>query len=608
MAGRVRPIRAAREWRWPNSMERFANLVSMFFARAAEKGDAPFLWEKYAGRWRALSWSATAEAVARVAEALTELGLERGDRVLLLSRNRREWCIADLGIMAAGGITVPAYVTGTPADQAHVLADSGAKIAIVQLRQAGDLDLALAGSPECRHVIMIEPSTPLPAGHVGHNWSDLLSRQAGNVAACAAFAARLTRDDLACLIYTSGTSGTPKGVQQHHGMILHNVEGCHAIIADDFPAAPDRFLSFLPLSHAYEHSAGQFLPIGLGAEIWYAESLERLAGNIAEARPTVMVVVPRLFEVLRDKIVRGLTERGRVIAWIARQALALAARDNGKRGDRLRRTLVARSIAPVVRQRFGGSIKAMVSGGAPLTPEVGRFFELMGLPVLQGYGQTEAGPVVSCNRPASGVAVATVGPPLPGTELRIAEDGEILVRGENVMHGYWQRPGDTAQTLVDGWLHTGDVGIIDDAGRLKITDRKKDIIVNDKGENVAPQRIEGLLALQPEIFQAMVFGDRRPHLVGLIVPDPEWSRSWATAHGVADEAMLRNNPAYVAALQTAVDRVSRTLSPVEKVRKIAVADSPFTIDNCQLTPSLKLRRQAVREIYRERLEALYGRG
>jgi long-chain acyl-CoA synthetase len=589
-------------------MERFPNLVTMFFTRAAEKGDAPFLWEKYAGRWRALSWSATAEAVARVAEALTELGLQRGDRVLLLSRNRREWCIADLGIMAAGGITVPAYVTGTPADQAHILADSGAKMAIVQLKQAGDLDLALGQSPDCRHVIMIEPSTPLPDGHVGHNWSDLLSRQAGNVQACTAVAASLTRDDLACLIYTSGTGGTPKGVQQHHGMILHNVEGCHSIIAEDFPAAPDRFLSFLPLSHAYEHSAGQFLPIGLGGEIWYAESLERLAGNIAEAKPTVMVVVPRLFEVLRDKIIRALSERGRMVAWIARQAQALAARDREKRGDGLRRMLVARTIAPTVRQRFGGSIKAMVSGGAPLTPEVGRFFELMGLPVLQGYGQTESGPVVSCNRPSKGIAVATVGTPLPGTELRIAEDGEILVRGENVMHGYWQKPDDTSRTVIDGWLHTGDVGIIDEAGRLKITDRKKDIIVNDKGENVAPQRIEGMLALQPEISQAMVFGDRRPHLVGLIVPDPDWSRSWATAHGVGDEASLRNNPAFVAALQTAVDRVSKSLSPVEKVRKIAVADSPFTIDNGQLTPSLKLRRPIVRELYRERLEALYGRG
>jgi long-chain acyl-CoA synthetase len=321
-----------------------------------------------------------------------------------------------------------------------------------------------------------------------------------------------------------------------------------------------------------------------------------------------MVVVPRLFEVLRDKLLRNLGERGRTTGWITRQALALAGRETARTGDGLRRTIVTRTIAPAIRQRFGGSLKAMVSGGAPLTPEVGRFFELMGMTVLQGYGQTEAGPVVSCNRPKAGVAVASVGPPLTDTELRIAEDGEILVRGENVMHGYWQRSEDSAMALADGWLRTGDIGRIDEAGRLVITDRKKDIIVNDKGENVAPQRIEGLLALQPEIFQAMVFGDRQPHLVGLIVADPDWSRAWATAHGVTDEAMLRNNPAYVAVLQTAVDRVSKTLSPVEKIRKIAIADSPFTIDNGQLTPSLKLRRQAVREIYRERLEALYGRG
>jgi long-chain acyl-CoA synthetase len=588
-------------------MERFPNLVTMFFTRAAEKGAAPFLWEKYAGRWRTLSWSATAEAVARVAEALRELGIERGDRVLLLSRNRREWCIADLGIMAAGGITVPAYITGTPADHAHILSDSGARIAIVQLRQAGDLDLALSRAPDCRHVIMIEPSTPVPAGHVAHNWSDLLSRQAGDVAACAEAAEGLTRNDLACLIYTSGTGGAPKGVMQHHGAILHNVEGCAAILTEDFRPAPDRFLSFLPLSHAYEHSGGQFLPIGLGAEIWYAESLERLGGNIAEAKPTVMVVVPRLFEVLRDKLVRALSERGRTSAWLAKQTLALSAREAPRAGDGLRRLLIARTIAPAVRQRFGGSIKAMVSGGAPLTPEVGRFFELLGLPVLQGYGQTEAGPVVSCNRPKAGVEVATVGPPLTDTELRIAEDGEILVRGENVMHGYWRRPEDSARALVDGWLHTGDVGRIDQAGRLVITDRKKDILVNDKGENVAPQRVEGLLALQPEILQAMVYGDRRPHLVALIVPDPDWSQVWASTHGFAEDALLRNNPNYLTALQAAVDRVGRTLAPTEKVRRIAIADGPFTIENGQLTPSLKVKRPVVRALYCERLDALYAR-
>jgi long-chain acyl-CoA synthetase len=250
----------------------------------------------------------------------------------------------------------------------------------------------------------------------------------------------------------------------------------------------------------------------------------------------------------------------------------------------------------------------MVSGGAPLNPDVGIFFHSLGLTLLQGYGQTEAAPVISCNRPKAGIKMDTVGPPLKNTEVKVAEDGELLVRGELVMKGYWRDQAQTERTLIDGWLHTGDVGHIDEQGRIVITDRKKDLIILDKGDNVAPQRVEGMLTLQPEIVQAMVTGDRRPYVVGLIVPDPEWTAEWAKGNGrKVDFEALAKDPDYQRMLSAAVDRVNRDLSVIEKVRRFIIADEPFSVENQQLTPSIKIRRHVIRQVYGERLDALYKR-
>ena len=274
--------------------------------------------------------------------------------------------------------------------------------------------------------------------------------------------------------------------------------------------------------------------------------------------------------------------------------------------DKPMNLILERTLRPKIRARFGGRMKAMVSGGAPLNPDVGVFFDAMGLTMLQGYGQTEAGPVISCNRPKVGLKMDTVGPPLRGVEVRIAEDGEILVRGELVMHGYWRNDAETARTLQNGWLHTGDIGHIDPKGRIKITDRKKDMIVNDKGDNIAPQKVEGMLTLQPEIAQAMVSGDKRPYVVGLIVPDAEWALEWARANGEKfDLAALQQLPAFKNAVRAAVDRTNADLSVIEKVRQFAFADEAFTIENEEMTPSMKIRRHKIRERYQERIDGLY---
>ncbi|AJR23117.1 MULTISPECIES: AMP-dependent synthetase/ligase [Sphingobium] len=589
-----------------SAIERFPNLVTMFFARAKAMGDTPFLWRKVAGQWKSLSWTEVAHDVAALASALQAQGLRPGDPVMLVSENRPEFCIADLAIMAAGCVTVPTYTTNTTRDHQHILTDSGARAVIVSTaRLAQNLMPAVLRS-QASFVIGMEPLRGMQ-GHVAcHLWSDLIAHYPTDIDACAA-GQTAKRDDLACIIYTSGTGGAPRGVMQHHGAILCNIEGADKLLEEDFGRDEEVFLSFLPLSHAYEHSGGQFLPIMAAGQIYYAEGLEKLASNIEEARPTIMVVVPRLFEVLRARIIKSVEKQGKFPTYLLGQALRIAAREQRGRKSLLdlpMKALLARTLKPKIAARFGGRMKALVSGGAPLNPDVGLFFDAMGLTLLQGYGQTEAGPVISCNRPRAGIAMDTVGPPLDGVEVRIAEDGEILVRGELVMHGYWRNPAETEKALQNGWLHTGDIGEIDEKGRIRITDRKKDLIVNDKGDNVSPQKVEGMLTLQPEIGQAMVYGDRRPHLVGLLVPDAEWTREWAQAQGRKVEGIAAD-PAYQAALRAAVDRVNDDLSVIERVRRFILADEPFTIDNSEMTPSMKIRRHVIRARYQERLDALY---
>jgi len=576
-------------------LERFENLIALFLARAEQKGDAPFLWAKREGQWRSTSWAEAAREVAALAASLKSLGLERGDRVALVSENRPEWLISDLAIMAAGCVTVPTYTTNTTRDHAHILGNSGARAVIVSNQKlAKNLIPAVLNSSDCHHIIGIEEirSGQLPDWVSCHQWSTLVSD--GDVAALKQATAGMTREDLACIIYTSGTGGAPRGVRQHHGAILHNLEGATDIISSDFGWDNEVFLSFLPASHAYEHMGGQMFPIGLGAQVYYAESLEKLAANIEEVQPTIMVVVPRLFEMLRARILKSVEGQGGLSKYLLHRALKIGGdRYNGrlKPWDMPMDGILSLTLRKKIRQRFGGRQKAWVSGGAPLNPEVGVFFQSLGITFLQGYGQTEAAPLISCNRPSVGIRLDTVGPPVKNCEVRIADDGEIMVRGENVMRGYWRNPEETARVLRDGWLATGDVGHFDDKGRIVITDRKKDILVNDKGDNVSPQRIEGMLTLQAEIAQAMIYGDRRPHLVALLVPDPE----------------IAGKPDMQQQLQAAVDRVNADLSVIEKIRRFILADGAFTIENEQLTPSLKIRRHIISNVYGERLDALYKR-
>jgi long-chain acyl-CoA synthetase len=592
-------------------LDHFPSLVAMFFDRAGRGGEDPFLWRKADRAWHPLSWRQVANQVAALAHHLRELGLKDGDRVVLVSENRPEWCIADLGIMAAGCITVPTYTTNTERDHQHILDNSGAKAVIVSTAKLARTLMPAVMRSEAHIVISMESLRVGQQGEVSiHDWDPLVAGGEAWVEETKARGLGVKREDTACLIYTSGTGGAPRGVMQHHGAILHNAAGAAEVLVNDFGIGDEEvFLSFLPLSHAYEHSGGQFLPIMVGAQIYYSEGLEKLVSNIEETRPTIMVVVPRLFEVIRARMIKSVEKQGKLANWMLNQALRVGEKDYERRMGILDRPvdlILDKLFRPKIGKRFGGRMKALVSGGAPLNPEIGVFFHSIGLTLLQGYGQTEAGPVISCNRPSAGIKMDTVGPPLMNTEVRIADDGEILVRGELVMKGYWRNKAETERVLVDGWLHTGDIGHIDDKGRIVMTDRKKDLIVNDKGDNVSPQRVEGMLTLQPEILQAMVYGDKRPHLVGILVPDPEWMAEWAEAEGLPkDLKLLREHEKFRAALRAAVDRVNGQLSVIEKVRKFDFADEPFTIENEQMTPSMKIRRHILRQVYEDKIAALY---
>ncbi len=588
----------------------WASLPAMFLAQAARLGDRPFLWAKREGAYRARSWADIAGEVRALSRGLRRLGVRPGDRVVIVSENRPEWLIADLAVMAVRAISVPAYVTNTAADHRHILTDCGATAVILSSAALAERFLPVARDCGVRFAVAMEA---LPAGIRGpamHGWPDVVTSEPAGMDDFDAMVTSIDRGDIACLIYTSGTSGAPKGVMLSHGSILADCEGAWRRMQEVHPK-DEVFLSFLPLSHAYEHSCGQFLPIMMGAEIYYAESPQRLPANLLEVRPTMMVGVPRLFELSYRRITSEIDRLGGGRRWLVGQALSHGRRARERRGrrgpvERLANRLLDRLVRRQFRARFGGRLKFMVSGGAALRPEICRFFDALGISILQGYGLTEASPVVSCN-PVREMKADTVGPPFDGVQVRIAEDGEVLVRGPVLMKGYWGNEPATRRALAGGWLHTGDIGSLDEDGYLRIAERKDDVIVLSSGDNVSPQSVEGALTLQPEIAQAMVFGDGRPHLVALLVPEQDYLRSWALARDLPPHlAELSGRADLVGDMMQAVERANAELSVVARVRRCAIANEPFTMENAQLTPTLKIRRHKVLAVYGAALEGLYG--
>jgi long-chain acyl-CoA synthetase len=565
---------------WPN-------LAAMMFALARSWPDKPLLRSFRDGAWHSISWSEFGRMAASCARHLRAAGVSAGDRVLIVSENRPEYPIAETALMSLRAVPVPTYTINTVADHAHILRDCGARAAIVSSpalagvlreagRQAGGLDLLVVidGAPEAAG------GTPRLI-----HWGELVA-DISPPDDMALEAAAIAGTALACLIYTSGTGGAPKGVMLPHRSILSNCRGAFELLRP-LALQDEVYLSYLPASHSYEHTVGQFFLPSIGTEIVYCRGVEHLAADMLTVRPTILTAVPRVLEVIRSRV---LTQVGRQPGWqqaLFNRALEIGQkRDAGHRlglSERLLDPLLDRLVRAKVRARFGGRLKAAMSGGARLEPEVGRFFLALGLMIMQGYGQTEAGPVISAN-PPDAIRIDTVGRVLQDVDLRLAEDGEILVHGDLVMDGYWGLPDATAAAIRDGWLHTGDIGTLDDEGYLRITDRKKDMIVLSGGENVSPAKIEGMLMAEPEISQAVVAGDGRSSLTALVVP----------ADGYDDVA---------AAL--AVTRVNHRLSVTERIRKHAVV-AAFTVENGLLTPTQKIRRMLVIRANSETLARLHG--
>ena len=549
-------------------LSRINSLVELFFTKYKELNsisDKPFLkWLKNNKR-DFITWKQVERNIQILSEYLRK-NLSKGDRCILLSENRPEWLISDIAIMNAGGVTVPLFTTYSEKDYEYIINDCNPKICIVSNNiQLKKIDKFISDKIKVLSIENINDQID-SIENIFNRFSkektlDHLS-----------FNQNIERKDLACIIYTSGTTGNPKGVMLSHGGILSNCEGAQEILNLLVKDSEPVFLTWLPLSHSYEHAV-QFVQIALGAKIYYAESLEKLLSNMSVAKPTIMTAVPRFYQNLYSKISINFSKQTGLKKQLISSTISLGIKklnnENMSFREKILNYLCEKLVRRKIKNQFGGNLKAFVSGGGALDKKIGEFLNSIGLQTLQGYGLTEASPVVSCNIPGK-IRIETVGPPFKTNQVKIAEDGEILVKGENVMLGYWNMKKETDEILKNGWLHTGDIGEITKEGNLKITDRKKEIIVNLGGDNISPSKIENLLCLDERIKQSFVYGDKKTYLVALIVSESEKNKK---------------------EIEFYIENLNKSLSVVEKIKKIKLINEEFTIENGMLTPTLKLKRK-----------------
>ena len=571
------------------NLQEFNSLIDLYFYQAKkQKSEIEFLeWLNPKNR-KKFNWDETSLSIHKLAIKIKEI-INAGDRCLLVSENRPEWLISDIAIMLADGITVPAYTTYTEQDYKYLIEDCEPSVIIVSnTTMHNKLKKLIDEKSFIKKVITFEmiqnvdyENKYLEFDFINDQKFDQ-SKKIENL--------NLKRSSIACIIYTSGTGGNPKGVILSHGGILNNLEGACEILKPLIDKKPI-FLTWLPLSHSYEHTV-QFAQIAVGAKVFYAEKIEKLLDNISESKPTIMTAVPRFYQNLYNKININMKREKGFKAKLIKSTIALGRKKLLKQKmsfiEKLINLVLDKLVRKKIKKQFGGNLKAFVSGGGALDKEIGEFLNAVGLPTLQGYGLTETSPVVSCN-PIHKIRVETVGPPFKGNEVKIAEDGEILIKGENVMLGYWNKKAETEKVIINGWLHTGDIGKIDsEDGYLKITDRKKDIIVNSGGENISPAKIENQLLNFAEIEQAMVYGDRKNYLVALIVATTEYKEKKEKINEI-------------------INKINKNLTLIEKIKKIYLIKENFTIENGLLTPTMKVKRNKVIAKYKNILEKLYNK-
>ena len=549
------------------------SLVELFFKKADKiNKNKPFLEWLNPKNSLKYNWGDVVTKVYQLTSKFKNL-IEEGDRVIILSENRPEWLITDIAIMNAGGISVPIFTTYAEKDYEYIINDCSPSLIIVSDSKKYD---KIKKFVKHNKVISFEKFNDSIQSYnqiFENNFEKIENKN-------------LERKKPACIIYTSGTSGKPKGVVLSHGGILSNCEGAQELLQPIINKKNPVFLTWLPLSHSYEHTV-QMIQILLGAKVFYAESLDKLIFNMGEAKPTIMTAVPRFYQTLYTKINLNFDKQTGIKKMLIFQTVSLGKKILRKIQltffEKIQNFFCEILVRKKIQRQFGGNLQAFVSGGGALDKNIGEFLNAIGLPTLQGYGLTETSPVVSCNLPGL-VKVDTVGPPFRFNKVKIASDGEILVKGENVMLGYWNQKEATDEVLKDGWLHTGDVGIVDSSGYLKITDRKKDIIINLGGDNISPSKIENILCLNDTIKQSFVYGDKKNYLVALIVTEKEINKE---------------------KIKIILENINKNFTLIEKVKKFVLIHEEFTIANGMLTPTLKLKRKEIIKNYKQQLENLY---
>jgi long-chain acyl-CoA synthetase len=565
---------------------------------------------KRQGRYVDVSHREMLEKVHLAAVGLRALGLARQDRIAIISENRVEWAVADLAILSAGCINVPVY-TSLPANQVeHILADSEARAVFVSSNeQLAKIQACRATLPTLQHVVSFDRDCEAD----GVITLDALLERGSMVPDKPAYPDLISAigpADWASIIYTSGTTGEPKGAVLTHRNFLHNVE-CALRVLKVTP--DDSCLSFLPLSHVFERTDGYYLMMSVGASIAYAETMETVAANLAEVSPTLMIAVPRFYEKMHARVMEAVEQGSPLKKKLFRWAIDTGQRYVSEKLDgrlsfatKRKRALADTLVFRKLKARTGGRIRFFVSGGAPLSPEINRFFNAAGLMILEGYGLTENSPTVSANTPED-MRFGTIGKPLPGIEVKIAEDGEILTRSDSIMQGYYKKPAETAEVIVDGWLHTGDIGYLDDDGFLTITDRKKDVIVTAGGKNVPPQAIERRMKQSRYVEEAIVIGNKRKFISAVLVPGFENLRLYAIEQGIqhnTDEELI-DHPDIRALFDNEVERLCERFATFEQIKKYVLLDRPLTIETGELTPSLKVKRRIVEKKYADLIDAMY---
>jgi long-chain acyl-CoA synthetase len=562
-------------------LENYNNLLELFFDRYQVENKNEIFLQSLKNQTLNFTWKQTYDAIQNFSFFLDQY-IDLNDRCLLISENRPEWLISDLAIMLSKGITVPAYTTYVERDYEFLIEDCKPSVVIVsdaiQLKKINNL---INKYSFIKKVISFENIEDKNVTYIEEIFRRTY-KQEKNLKEI-----EINRKDISCIIYTSGTQGNPKGVILSHGGILNNCEGSSKLLREIITTKP-KFLTWLPLSHSYEHTV-QFVQIAVGARIFYAESIDKLVKNMNDCNPDIMTAVPRFYQNLYQKITSTFKKATGVKKFLINSTLQIGRKnflkENLSNYEKFINLVCDKLVRKKIKSQFGGNLKAFISGGGALDYNVGVFLNSIGLPTLQGYGLTETSPVVSCN-PINDIRIDTVGPPFEGNDVKIAEDGEILVKGENVMLGYWNNILETNNVIKDGWLHTGDIGILED-GFLKITDRKKDILITPGGDNISPVKIESELTKIEFIEQALVYGDNKPFLVALIVINNNFKN--------IDNKII----------EAEIEKINKQLSKIEKIKKFFIIDNQFSIENGYMTPTLKLKRFKIIKEYKKELENLY---